>query len=1019
MKVKADYFGKVSITCNGRYNENTEYERLCLIHDGNYASYISRKKTPAGTPLTDETYWQPIASFKEDLVIDYQEFQANILDRIAKLQVRLAQSRLVVANDEEREALTYEEVAPGAAVYVLETKRTYICDSIRLKDNVKTWHLAGDSLLGSHLFGEFNGQYPEGIAERAIGDETGLNIHENYLTKEQVVNYTAAVVRKYLIDNALNILDGQITPAMLSESVKQLLGNKNIVNLADEEDLTSVNNTLKFADKAYNTAQYSGMARKFLRKNMIDGVNVLTQEMINEPNTIYILQYDYCLNGETITLPDNSIILWLGGKLYDGHLNINKARIIGVYCFDDMFDAETLTTDEDWAVGQIIYMGDTNYYMYWNGEKWLYIGVDPSITNIIGDISYVSDFEYFANNIAGQLPVEEFTKTQITIEPNKYYLCTGKLNSLTILRTGDWFVKRSYKIFKNGTSKTITKTYVNHYWIDVCLTATDNITLPTGVNWHDDIEPDTPGHYQISIVNKIASWVFVDTCDETTPPPPPVETQVLAVNPTTLVFPWGGGNKTVTINSSLLGGTITNNDNLVTIDKTTFDVGTTKLTVTADENDSYSMRQLGTLTVKDTDGNTKTVTMKQNAKPEEPDDDEVQQLSISPETLVLPADGSGRDITVVSTLLAGALSVSNEDIDLYTSYFSAGTTTIEVTCPANPSTARRTLGTIKAEDSEGNKVTCLVEQLGSEADPDIENELSISPTSIELDADGTAQSATITSTLLGGTISADSGIHIDKSSFSAGITSINISADVNTSTSSRNLGSVTATDADGNEVTCTVTQKGVDAPAEVCPVALYSDDLDGDNLEIGDTLNVKFYTDSEDDVTSNVTATVANSSVISYSNGTITALAAGSSSVTFSYKKGDCNEVKITTQIVVNAPAPAEDELTLQIFVDSSYGDGVYLNHVDRETSASGLEVVESYTGDNRDIFYAKVKVSGNVNIVGNAYFTDPAWENGDPDFKIRISAGSASDEGVGYASVTTPSGYTISASAIPNRQSS
>ena len=500
MKVKETYLGKVSITCNGRYNENTEYERLCLIHDGNYASYISKKKTPAGTPLTNETYWQPIASFKEDLIIDYQEFQANILDHIARMQVRLAHSRLVVADDEEKEALTYEEVAPGAEVYVLETKRTYICDSIRLEDNVKTWHLAGDSLLGSHLFAEFNGQYPEGIADRAISDETGLNIHENYLTKEQVVNYTAAVVRKYLMDNALNILDGQITPSMLSESVKQLFGNKNIVNLADEEDLTSVNNILKFADKAYNTVQYSGMARKFLRKHIIDGVNVLTQEMIDEPNTIYILQYDYCLNGETITLPNNSIILWLGGKMYDGRLNINKARIIGVYCFDDMFDAETLTIDEDWAVGQIIYMGDTNYYMYWNGEKWLYVGIDPN------SINTTSDFEYYTDYIAGRTPVQQFTGNNVNVEPNKYYVNNNTLSAITIVKNGSWFEDKVYTIIEGNERRNVTKTYLNKYYID-CYLSDVNITLPADVSWHNNIVPTEAGHYQITIVNKIATWV--------------------------------------------------------------------------------------------------------------------------------------------------------------------------------------------------------------------------------------------------------------------------------------------------------------------------------------------------------------------------------------------------------------------------------------------------------------------------------------------------------------------------------
>ena len=53
-----------------------------------------------------------------------------------------------------------------------------------------------------------------------------------------------------------------------------------VTNAPDEEDLTSVNvggtDVLKFKDKVYNPLTYSGMGRKILRKNMVNGVNTLT-----------------------------------------------------------------------------------------------------------------------------------------------------------------------------------------------------------------------------------------------------------------------------------------------------------------------------------------------------------------------------------------------------------------------------------------------------------------------------------------------------------------------------------------------------------------------------------------------------------------------------------------------------------------------------------------------------------------------------------------------------------------------
>ena len=199
-------------------------------------------------------------------------------------------------------------------------------------------------------------------------------------------------------DNAVQILEGQITPEMLSESVKQMFTASQITNAADEEDLTVVDNLLKFADKDYNTNDYSGKARKYLRKNMISGVNTLTQDMINEPNTIYILQYDYCLAGQTIELPNNSIILWRGGRLYDGAVKLNQCRLLSNYRQEDMFDKESISLDGNWATGQILYhpldLGEDNkqveivgwngsytndFYWFWDGEKWVSMGFDLSV----------------------------------------------------------------------------------------------------------------------------------------------------------------------------------------------------------------------------------------------------------------------------------------------------------------------------------------------------------------------------------------------------------------------------------------------------------------------------------------------------------------------------------------------------------------------------------------------------------------------------------------------------------------
>lgn len=102
----------------------------------------------------------------------------------------------------------------------------------------------------------------------------------------------------------------------------------NYINNADEEDITVIDDKLKFADKTYDANQFSGLGRIYLRKNIVDGKNILTQSMINATNTIYIIQYDYDLNGATITIPDNCTLYFEGGSLSNGILIGNKTNIV-------------------------------------------------------------------------------------------------------------------------------------------------------------------------------------------------------------------------------------------------------------------------------------------------------------------------------------------------------------------------------------------------------------------------------------------------------------------------------------------------------------------------------------------------------------------------------------------------------------------------------------------------------------------------------------------------------------------
>lgn len=102
------------------------------------------------------------------------------------------------------------------------------------------------------------------------------------------------------------------------------------MTIADSEDIVAETNianqvSLKFADKTHNENDYSGLGRVYLRKNIVDVVDIITgntittnllqQSMIGKENTIYHIQYDYNLNGQTITIPDNCILEGHGGSI--------------------------------------------------------------------------------------------------------------------------------------------------------------------------------------------------------------------------------------------------------------------------------------------------------------------------------------------------------------------------------------------------------------------------------------------------------------------------------------------------------------------------------------------------------------------------------------------------------------------------------------------------------------------------------------------------------------------------------
>ena len=334
MKTIKQYLGKVSITCNGTWDINRQYDRLCLVNDGFFASYISRVPVPAGTPLENRDYWQPVASLKDDVKVHSEEFEKNVLQLIANIQLKLKSARITVQSVEERDSLMWNEVGVGCEVYVIDTKQSWILDSIVCSDtpeaSYKEWHLEADGKIDSEEKYELEGQFNNLTADRAICDALGNIIHDTYISRETIKNYTNTIISDFLENWRYEIQDDTITYDMLSDALKQLLeaNGTEITNLPDEEDLTVKDNQLKLKDRPYNELDFTGKGHKILRKNWMNNINLLEQSMLQEANTIYDIRYTFCLDGNTVEVPDNCVLnLMEGGELRNGTLHCNNTMI--------------------------------------------------------------------------------------------------------------------------------------------------------------------------------------------------------------------------------------------------------------------------------------------------------------------------------------------------------------------------------------------------------------------------------------------------------------------------------------------------------------------------------------------------------------------------------------------------------------------------------------------------------------------------------------------------------------------
>lgn len=181
--------------------------------------------------------------------------------------------------------------------------------------------------------------------------------HSNRTNSLGVINYSAKSINELL-------------------AIIPLKANRDEVPAPDEEDLAIEEGLLKLKDKKYNHYNYSGLGRCYLRKNMVDGVNVLTQEMFfntdgsPKKNTRYIIQYDYVLNHATLQIPEGCELSFEGGSIKNGTIVLNETLVRPLGC--RIGDYISAVIEGTYKKGQVLYSDEYEQSAVWTGDKWKY-----------------------------------------------------------------------------------------------------------------------------------------------------------------------------------------------------------------------------------------------------------------------------------------------------------------------------------------------------------------------------------------------------------------------------------------------------------------------------------------------------------------------------------------------------------------------------------------------------------------------------------------------------------------------
>lgn len=314
---------------------------------------------------------------------------------------------------------------------------------------------------------------------------------------------------KNAISNWLDDLFGNLSnyPELLT-TVENTI--KNIFeNIYDYDDLRLY---ISDAIDRYVIRHFNWISCKVVDYNSnysFDDYNVIIVPNVHFNNVYEVLQGDKLCTIRGI-YDDGTV----GGREIGGIVSVVKLDTVNSkYRYDFILTVDTI---KDNAANVKDFNSDFSVIKYHarqrNDSDYDVIGVRYTMKDLLNGIVGVPDgicpldsngkidAQYFDLTLGGRVPIVEFSNSTLAVDPNKYY----KQDNTTPMDSFDLTLNAPIAA-ESG--------FLAHYMIDVYLSATGAAylgnNLPTGVGWsHSDV-PAQAGHYQISIINGIASYLFV------------------------------------------------------------------------------------------------------------------------------------------------------------------------------------------------------------------------------------------------------------------------------------------------------------------------------------------------------------------------------------------------------------------------------------------------------------------------------------------------------------------------------